>query len=341
MQRITGYFLVASLLLAGCGQKEHKKEVTDDPGPAITNNGQQITFPDTASANFFITEPVGDSTLSGTLHAPGKVAATVVRSQEGAQNVVLFDNPDLESDYTQLVQHKINVNHIEEINIKQRKIELDRTQDLYDHGAASGKDLLEAKSNLAMEQTNLANEKAQLIQHESGLKAGGFDPEILRATAPGNAFVICDIPETQLSNVSKGTACTVILSSFPDKPLAGKVEAIADVIDNVTRMVKLRIRLSAPDSEIRAGMFAMVNFTVTASNKAGAAGSINVTRDALITAEGVNYVFVKTTPTTFIRKQVNTGQQIGDRVAVYNGLQNGDNVVIKGVMQLKGLSFGY
>lgn len=338
MQRITGYFLVASLLLAGCGHKEHKKEVTDDPGPAITNNGQQITFPDTASSNFFVTEPVGDSALTGTLHAPGKVAAIVVRSQEGAQNVVLFDNPDIESDYTQLVQHRINVNHIEQINIKQRKVELDRTQDLYDHGAASGKDMLEAKANLAMEQTNLANEKAQLIQHESGLKASGFDPELLRATAPGNAFVICDIPESQLTNVSKGATCTVTLASFPNKPMAGRVEAIADVIDNVTRMVKLRIRLVSPDTEIRAGMFAMVNFTITGNTTAG---GINVNRDALITAAGQNYVFVRTTPNTFVRKPISTGQQIGDRIAVYNGLQNGDAVVIKGVMQLKGLSFGY
>src|SRR4051812_36345789 len=107
MQR---YFLIATLLLAGCGAKEHKTTAIDDPGPSITNNGQVITFADTASANSFITEPVGDSTLSGTLHAPGKVAATVLRSSEGGQNIVLFDNPDLESDYSQLIQHKININ---------------------------------------------------------------------------------------------------------------------------------------------------------------------------------------------------------------------------------------
>lgn len=333
MQR---YFLIATLLLAGCGTKEHKATVTDDPGPSITNNGQVITFADTASANSFITEPVGDSTLSGTLHAPGKVAATVLRSSEGGQNIVLFDNPDLESDYSQLVQHKVNINHIQEVNIKQRKIELDRTQDLYDHGAASGKDILEAKSNLSIEQTNLANEKTQLIEHESDLKAAGFDPEVLRATAPGNAYVICDIPENQLSNVSKGSPCTITISSFPNTPFTGRVEGIADVIDNITRMVKIRIRLATPNSDIRAGMFAMVTFDVKGDSK-----NINVNRDALLTSDGQNYVFVKTSPTAFTRREVRTGQQIGDRIAVYSGLQNGDNVVVRGVMQLKGLSFGY
>jgi multidrug efflux pump subunit AcrA (membrane-fusion protein) len=336
MQRITGYFLVTTLLLAGCGHKTQKPVVTDDPGPAITNNGQQITFPDTASSNFFAIEPVGDSTLSGTLHSPGKVAAIVVRSDGGGQNIVLFDDPGLTSDYSQLIQHSININHIQEINIKQKQIELSRTQDLYDHGAASGKDILEAKSNLSMEQTNLANEKTQLIEHESGLKSAGFDPQALRNVSPGYAFIICDIPENQLGNVSKGTPCTIVLSSFPNNTYNGKVEDIADVIDNVTRMVKLRIRLATPDTDIRAGMFAMVTFRVNGDSK-----GININRDALVTSEGQNYVFVRTAPNTFTRREVRTGQQIGDRVAVYSGLQNGENVVVKGVMQLKGLSFGY
>lgn len=336
MQRITGYFLAASLLLASCGEKKQTAQKTDDPAPTISHNGQQISFPDTASSNFFITEAVGDSALNGNLHAPGKVAATVVRSDEGAQNIVLFDNPDLESDYTQLIQHKININHIEAINIKQKKVELDRTQDLYDHGAATGKDLLEAKAELSMEQTNLANEKAQLIEHESNLKAAGFNPEVLQATAPGNAFVICDVPENQLNNVHQGDPCTITLSSFPNTPFSGKVEAIADVIDDVTRMVKLRIRLATPNTNIRAGMFSMVTFQVK-----GDAKGINVNRDALITADGQNYVFVKTGNNNFERRQVRTGQQIGDRIAVYDGLKNGDAVVVRGVMQLKGLSFGY
>ncbi|MCF6406498.1 efflux RND transporter periplasmic adaptor subunit [Chitinophaga filiformis] len=336
MQRITGYFLAASLLLAGCRHKTQDTVAAADPSPVINGNGQQISFPDTASSNFFAVEPVGDSTLSGTLHAPGKVAATVLRSDVGGQNIVLFDDPQLTSDYSQLIQHQININHIQEVNIKQKKIELDRTQDLFDHGAASGKDILEAKSELSIEQTNLANEKTQLIEHVSGLKAAGFNPEALHSAAPGTAYLICDIPENQLNNVKKGSPCTIVLSSFPDNTYNGKVEDIADVIDDVTRMIKLRIRLNTPDNDIRAGMFASVTFPVH-----GDSNGINISRDALVTADGQSYVFVRTAPNTFTRREIRTGQQIGDRLAVYSGLKNGEYVVVKGVMQLKGLSFGY
>jgi len=336
MQRITGYFLAASLLLAGCRHKTQETVAAADPSPVISGNGQQISFPDTASSNFFAVEPVGDSTLSGTLHAPGKVAATVLRSDVGGQNIVLFDDPQLTSDYSQLIQHQININHIQDVNIKQKKVELDRTQDLFDHGAASGKDILEARSALSIEQTNLANEKTQLIEQESGLKAAGFNPEALRASTPGTAYIICDIPENQITNVKKGAPCSIVLSSFPDNTYNGKVEDIADVIDDVTRMIKLRIRLNTPDNDIRAGMFANVTFQVH-----GDSNGINISRDALVTADGQNYVFVRTAPNTFTRREIRTGQQIGDRIAVYSGLKNGENVVVKGVMQLKGLSFGY
>jgi len=336
MQRLTAYFLATTLLLSACKHQTQQTTVDSDPSPVISNNGLQITFPDSASSNFFTVEPVGDSTLSGTLHAPGKVAATVLRSGEGAQNIVLFDDPSLTSDYSQLIQHHININHIQDVNIQQRKVELERTQDLYDHGAASGKDILEAKSDLSVEQTNLANEKTQLIEHESSLKAAGFDPEALRTAAPGSAYIICDIPENQLGDVKKGSPCTIALSSAPDNTFNGKVEDVADVIDNVTRMIKLRIRLASPDADVRAGMFASVTFPVHGDNK-----GINISRDALVTSDGQNYVFVRTSPNTFTRREIRTGQQIGERVAVYSGLQNGENVVVKGVMQLKGLSFGY
>lgn len=337
MQRITYYFFAVALLLAGCKHTTTPTvTVTEDPSPVVTNNGEQITFPDTAASNFFAVEAVGDSALNGTLHAPGKVAATVVRADEGGQNIVLFDDAGLNSDYSQLIQHKININHIQQININQRKIELDRTQDLYDHGAASGRDILEAKSNLSMEQTNLANEKTQLIEHESGLKAAGFDPETLRSASQGSVYIICDIPENQLNNVKKGAPCSIVLSSFPDNTYNGKVEDIADVIDDATRMIKLRIKLTIPNTQIRAGMFATVTFQVHSDNQ-----GINISRDALVTSEGQNYVFVRTAPNTFTRREIRTGQQIGDRIAVYSGLKNGESVVIKGVMQLKGLSFGY
>lgn len=338
MNSTTTYLLSACLLLAACSRKKAETPATADPVPAITEDGRRITFPDTATASFFHTEPAGDSALSGELHAPASVAATVLPSEEGAQHIILFDNPDLGGSYTQLIQHLVNIAHIQDINIKQKKIELERTQDLYNHGAATGKDLLDAQAALSMEQTNLANERAAIIEHEARLKTGGFEPSALRTAAAGTVYVICDIPETQISNVKEGNTCSVLLPSFPDMPMSGRIERIADVIDNTTRMVKLRIRVANPGNQVKAGMFATVSFPVKAISQGN---NISISKAALITAQGRSYVFVRTNPSTFERKEVSTGQQIGERVNVYKGLSQNEQVVVNGVMQLKGLSFGY
>ena len=304
--------------------------------PIISNGGQTISFPDSGSTAFFKTQKIIRSSINADFEATGKIAAMVVSSRTGAsQNIILFENPDLASNFTQLIQHQINISQIKNINIKQKQIELERTRDLQQHGAATGQDLLNAQSALSMEQTNLANEKAALIEHEVKLESGGFHPEMLRNAKPGTAYIICDIPENQISRMKEGSVCIIQFSAFPDEKFTGKIDDIVNAMDNTTRMVKLRISIDKSSSKLKVGMFADISFSLSEGS------FININKNSLITVQGKNYVFVKISSTNFERKEIKTGQQIGDAIIVYNGLNIGDNIAVEGVMQLKGLSFGY
>jgi len=305
--------------------------------PIVSNDGQTITFKDSSMRHFFQTEPVYDGLVSAAYTAPGKVAATVVASVAGAsQNVVLFDNPDLASSYTALAQHQTNIHQIQQINLKQKEIELDRASDLLNHGAATGRDVLEAQTALSLERSNLANEKASLIQYEANLKQGGFDPGTLRRAPTGKAYVICDIPENQISNIREGGACYVIFSAYPDKTFRGQIEDIADVVDNVTRMVKLRVSILDNSSLLKAGMFAQVSFDLKNTGN-----QTTIDKESFVTVDGKDYAFVSKGNGVFERKAIKIGQQMGERLIVLEGLEKNDQVVIKGTIQLKGLSFGY
>lgn len=324
------------ILIASCGGKKDQKGKTENLTPQVLENGNRIVFPNAKSIAFFETELIASTSLEAEIVAPAKVSATVIKSDESnTQNIVLFENPDLAANYTQLIQHLININQIQNINIKQKKTELERTKDLNQHGAATGKDLLEAQTALAMEETNLANEHAANIEHETKLKAGGFHPEILRKAQPGTAYIICDIPENQVGRIKEGSKCTIQFTSFPNEKFDGKIEDIADMVDPSTRMVKLRVTLNNVNNKLKAGMFAMVSFGVSEGN------NLSVSKNSLITIQAKNYVFAKTDSTTFVRKEVKIGNQVGDRIIVFSGLTNGEAIAIKGVMQLKGLSFGY
>lgn len=330
------FLLCTSLLGLGCTSHETDTSTKIEP-PVISNGGEKIIFKDTAMKSFFKADMVNDGVLSASYTAPGKIAATVVASVAGAsQNVVLFDNSDLASSYTALAQHQTNIHQIQQINIKQKEIELERASDLLDHGAATGRDVLEAQTALASEKSNLANEKAALMQQEADLKQGGFNPEALRRASVGKAYLICDIPENQISNIHEGAKCDITFSAYPDKTFTGIVEDVADVVDNITRMIKLRVSVSGNSALLKAGMFALASFDLKNNN-----ANITIGKESLITVDGKDYVFVKTGDGIFERKQIHTGQQIGERLVILDGLKAGDQVVTAGAIQLKGLSFGY
>lgn len=335
MKTTSLYIFAIALLTFGCSRKEQTAVAPENLAPRVSNDGSKITFPTAESCAFFATEAIGSSAMNAEITAPAKVSATVINSDEGASHIILFENPDLAGSYTQLIQHLININQIQNISIRQKRIELDRMKDLQQHGAATGKDLLEAQTLLAMEEMHLANEKAAIIEHETKLKAGGFEPEMLRKAKAGTAYVICDIPENQINRITKGGQCILTFTAFPNEKFTGKIEEVADMVDNVTRMIKLRVSINNAGEKLKAGMFATVSFGISEGN------ALSVSKNSLITIQGENYVFVKKGNTTFERRKVITGDQIGDRIVVFSGLENNDAVASKGVMQLKGLSFGY
>ncbi len=335
MKKILQYTLLM-VVLSACSKKDKNQAPVVNTNPVVANDGQTIVFPVKQTVSFFETEVVGDGSLENMVQAPAKVAATVVRSDEGAsQNIVLFENPDLASNYTQLLQHRNNINQLINKVIKQKQTEVARTEDLKANGAATGRDLLEAQTALSVEMSNLANEKAAIIEHETKLKAGGFNPQLLQKASAGTSFIICDVPENEISKIKEGNTCTITFTAYPDQKFTGRIEDIADMVDPSTRMIKLRISINDAGGKLRSGMFGTVSFGLNEGKQ------LSVDKNALVTVQGKNFVFVKTGPDTFVRREVELGDEVGDRMVVTQGLQSGDAVAIKGVMQLKGLSFGY
>lgn len=341
--------LLSSFFLLACGAKETKQVKPENLLPQVEDNGKEIRFPSIKSALFFETEAIGSSSLNAEISAPAKVSATVVASREGAsQNIILFENAELATSYTALIQHIQNIKQKaviiqqKQAIIARKKVEVNRFEDLLKNGAGTGKDLanaqvdlLSADTELALVQNDLANERTAIIEHETNLKTGGFNPQVLLKSPAGKAFIICDIPENQISKIKEGKTCTLQFTAFPNEKFTGKIEDVADMIDQSTRMVKLRVSLNNSSQQLKAGMFATVSFGVSEGK------NINVSKNSLVTVQGKNYVFVKNGALTFERKEVAIGNQIGERIIIFSGLNDGAAVATKGVMQLKGLSFGY
>lgn len=331
-----GIYVVFVLGVFGaCQNKKIEKEETKLTH-LVNAEGTEIVFTNSHNTSFFQTEDVNVQLTQADFTAVGVVGATVHLSNSGASNpIILFENPDLTSNYTEMIQHQTNIRQLQDVIIRQKQTELERTKDLLEHGSATGQELLNAELELSMEETNLVTERAALMKHETVLRGAGFDVEILRRATAGVAFVMSDIPESLIGNIEENGSSILAFTAFPNVKFTGKIRAIADRVNPATRMVKILIEMNNSGNKIKSGMFTSSTFLLKKSN------FITVSKNALITVQGRYYVFIKTNHNTFERRNVQTGQQIGERVIIYHGLESGDEVVIKGAMQLKGLSFGY
>jgi len=337
MMKYQVYLFSFFFLFSACKAEEKKQEIrVHSSGPVISSDGRSITFPDRESISFFKTDSLRKEKVVAELTAPAVIAANVLPSGSGAsQNIVLFSAPDLAGDYTQLIQTQINLQEIEDIVIKQKELELERTKELQSFGSATGQELLNAETELLMARTSLELEKASMIEYEIRLQSGGFNPEELQKASAGTAYLICDIPENQINKIKTGQSCKAIFSAYPDQPVAGHVDAVTDMVDPSTRMVKVRIVIRNASGKFKTGMYANVSFGLVGGE------FVNVGASSLITIQGRHYVFVKVSPDEFERREIQIGQQLGDRVVVYEGVEEGEEIATEGVMQLKGLSFGY
>ncbi len=314
------YTCLFLLGLLAC-QKTEKKAPPELLRPTITPDGQLITMPtDTMAADFktIVTQP---GNLRSDFEAPAQVAATVIPSQENpSQNLVLFNDAELASEYTQLLQHRINIRTL--------KVNVARAKDLANNGAGTGRDVLEAE-------TQLENEKAALIEHEARLQMGGFPADLLMKARTRTAWVVCEVPESQLTRVKQGQSCQLSFTAYPGEMFRGTLQAINEIADVQTRMIKLRILVANAGSRLKAGMFATVRFGSSEGN------FLSVPQSAVVTIQGKDYVFVQTRPRSFVRRAVTTGSQTGSSIIILSGLKAGEAVVSENTMQLKGLSFGF
>lgn len=307
-------------LCFSCSHKETYEGKAISP-PEVVEGGKKILLPDdSVTLSFFSSDTVRRENIEATLSAPATVAVAIVSSLSEGKYTVLFDNPELEATYSQFLQRLININTY--------RINLNRVIDLAKHGAASGKEVLDAR-------TQLGNEEAALTQQEGELKIAGLDPETLKNPESEQVWLLSEIPEIQIGSIKIGTPCRIHFTAYPDRKYDSKVDGISPEVDKITRMNKIRVVLPNASGKFQVGMFAQIDF------KSDTMNTVVIPISAVVNVQGKDYVFIHNGKTVFERRQILTGFQSDDKIVVLNGLKSGERIAVKGAIELKGLSFGY
>jgi len=136
------------------------------------------------------------------------------------------------------------------------------------------------------------------------------------------------VDEAQIINLKVGDEVKVKASVLPGKEFTGKIEFIAAKADQSLNFpVKIKVMNSA-SAPLKAGMYGNAYFTFPQQEPV-----MLIERSAFIGGVSSNQVFVVENNKAVTRKVV-TGRTIGDKVEVIEGLNEGEQIVVSGQVNL-------
>jgi membrane fusion protein (multidrug efflux system) len=146
-------------------------------------------------------------------------------------------------------------------------------------------------------------------------------------------FVDYTLPERYLKTVKVGQQVDVKLDALPDEVFNGQVSAVDSGVSTGTRTLKVRATLANSKLQMRPGMFAEVD-TITAETHPVL--TVPYTAISFNTYGNFVYVIDKTDKGEIVkRRQVSTGEVREGRVAIAQGLKQGEVVVRAGLVKLR------
>jgi Cu(I)/Ag(I) efflux system membrane fusion protein len=148
---------------------------------------------------------------------------------------------------------------------------------------------------------------------------------LFRTADLSRVWIIAQVAEGDLALIREGQTASVQLKAFPNEAREGTVERIYPELNMATRTVPVRIVLSNADGRLRPGLFAEVAF----ANGTGDA-VIAIPDSAVIDSGRRRVAFVAKGEGLFEPRELETGARGDGFVEVRKGVDEGENVVVRG-----------
>jgi multidrug efflux pump subunit AcrA (membrane-fusion protein) len=158
----------------------------------------------------------------------------------------------------------------------------------------------------------------------------GKETEIYTISDPADLWVIAEIKERDIGAVKVGQDASFTVLAYPDEEFHGKVVRIGNRVEAESRTMEVRIEVTNTNGRLKPGMFADVEIVTTIWQDA-----LLMPDTALQTDGGDQIVFVALDSSRFEKRVVKTGMEQRGRVAVLEGVKQGENVVTEGSFILK------
>jgi cobalt-zinc-cadmium efflux system membrane fusion protein len=273
--------------------------------------------------------------------------------------LLVIDSPDISAAYSEYVKEA------SELEYATRAYEL--AKDLYENKALPQKDLKQAENDLVKARAEFRRGKERLlslrvpaaelekplaeqkITSRFEMKSPLTGTVVERNITPGQSVsgdpaqvlftvadldklqVVADLYERDLDLVKVGQVAAVTVEAYPGMSFPAVLSAVGDVVDPNTRTIKVRAMVDNEAHKLKPEMFARLNIDVGDTTQ-----FIAVPREAVLEADGKEFVYVVPADNRYVRRTVKTAPASSDQIRILEGLAPGERVVTKGAVLIKG-----
>jgi membrane fusion protein (multidrug efflux system) len=227
-------------------------------------------------------------------------------------------------------------------NLDDAESQLRRLEDLSSRGLTAASELDVARSRAAAMQARLnsvvARLRDRLIQAPFSGVLGFRQVSPGTMLSPNTTITSIDdistikldftVPETFIGAMSLGAKVIAKSVSFPGREFEGIVRSVGSRVDPVTRAITVRAHVPNEDRALRPGMLLTVQ-VVTAEHVA-----LVVPEGAVFQVQNRAYVY-RVEDNTARQQQIEVGGRRFGVVEVLGGLQEGDLIVVEGIIKLR------
>ena len=215
----------------------------------------------------------------------------------------------------------------------------ENAKQLFELGAVSQSDLNQLKmayenANNTLRQAQMAMDYATITAPISGTVTMVNASVGSYATASSPMFEIANVDTLEISagineqNVSKikiGQEVLLKINSVSDQWMSGVITEISKVMNTQTKSYPITIAMSNKDDALVAGMYAEVQVVVERAEDV-----LVIPVDAIVYKEAKPIAFITQDDGTVKEVELTLGINDGDHYVVNEGLQAGDQIVVKG-----------
>ncbi len=229
------------------------------------------------------------------------------------------------------------------------KKQMDNTESLFKNGIASEREYIEAKENYN-KALAAANKIKELIAINGGghtaaggmyvitapmsgyvvekkISQGGF----IRNDNSDNLFTIGDISdvwvwanvyESDIAKVKEGYRAKVSTLAYPDSLFSGVVDKVNQILDPVTKVMKIRVRLSNPGMRLKPEMFA----NIIIENKEGKK-TVMIPSEGVVSDNGKSFVIIYHGKCNLELREVSVLKSVAGKDFIAAGIKEGEWLV--------------